>query len=39
MGKLISMAVTLAFLTASTGQLPKIMRKVQLTKLQLIKDS
>lgn len=39
MGKLISMAVTLAFLAASTGQLPKIIRKVKLAQLYLIKES
>jgi hypothetical protein len=39
MAKLISVAATLAVLAASTGQLPKILRKVQLAQLHLIKDS
>jgi hypothetical protein len=39
MGKLISVAATLAVLAASTGQPPKILRKVQLAQLYLIKDS
>ncbi len=39
MQKLISIAVALAFLAASTGQLPKIIRKVQLAQYYLIKES
>jgi hypothetical protein len=39
MGKLISVAVTLAFLAASTGQLPKLIFKIQLAQLYLIKES
>lgn len=39
MGKLISVAVTLAFMAASTGQLPKVILKIQLAQLYLIKDS
>jgi hypothetical protein len=38
-GKLISIAATLAVLAGSTGQLPRIIRKVQLAQLYLIKDS
>lgn len=39
MEKLISLAATLALLAASTSQLPRIIRKVQLAQLYLIKDS
>ena len=39
MGKLISVAVTLAFLATSTGQLPKLIFKIQLAQLYLIKES
>jgi hypothetical protein len=39
MGKLISMAVTLAFLAASTGQLQKLIYKIQPAQLYLIKES
>ena len=39
MGKLISLAATLAVLATLTGQLPRIIRKVQLAQLYLIKDS
>jgi recombinational DNA repair ATPase RecF len=39
MGKLISLAATLAVLAASTGQLPMIVLNVQLAQLYLIKDS
>lgn len=38
MGKLISIAATLAVLAASTGQLPRVIRKVQLAQLYLIKE-
>lgn len=37
--KLISIAVTLAVLAASTGQLPRIVHAVRGSQLQLIKDS
>lgn len=37
--KLISIAVTLAILTVSTGQTPKVLKAVRVAQLQLIKDS
>lgn len=37
--RLISIAVTLAFLAASTGQLPRIVHAVRGAQIQLIKDS
>lgn len=37
--KLISIAVALAFLAASTGQLPRIVHAVRGAQIQLIKDS
>jgi hypothetical protein len=39
LSKLISIAVTTAFLAASTGQLPRMVRAVQIAQLKLIKDS
>ncbi len=39
MGKLISMAVALAFLSAASGNLPWIVRKVRIAQLKLIKGS
>jgi hypothetical protein len=39
MDKLIAIAVTLAELTVSTGQLPKVLRQLRIAQLQLIKDS
>jgi hypothetical protein len=37
--KLISIAATLAVLTASTGQLPRILHTVRVAQLHLIQDS
>lgn len=37
--KLISIATTLAFLAAASGNLPLIIRKVRIAQLNLIKDS
>jgi hypothetical protein len=37
--KLIPIAVSLAFLAASTGQLPRVLKVVRVAQLQLIKDS
>jgi len=37
--KLIPIAVSLAFLAASTGQLPRVLKTVRIAQLQLIKDS
>ncbi len=37
--KAIDVAVILAFLAASTGQLPKIVRAVQIAQLHLLKES
>jgi hypothetical protein len=37
--KLIPIAVTLAFLAVSTGQLPKVLKTVRIAQLQPIKDS
>lgn len=39
LSKLISIAVTLNFVAAATGQLPPILRTVNITQLQLLKDS
>jgi hypothetical protein len=39
MDKLITIAVTLAVLSVSTGQLPKVLRQLRIAQLQLIKDS
>lgn len=38
-GKLIGLAAALTVLAASTGQLPLIVRAVQLAQLQLLKES
>jgi hypothetical protein len=37
--KLIQVAVTLAILAASTGQLPKVIKGVRIAQLKLIKES
>ena len=37
--KLISISVTLAVLTVSTGQLPRVLKAVRIAQLQLIKES
>jgi hypothetical protein len=37
--KLIPIAVSLAFLAVSTGQLPRVLKTVRIAQLQLIKDS
>lgn len=39
LSKLISIAVTATFWAASTGQLPRMIRTVQIAQLKLIKDS
>jgi hypothetical protein len=39
MGKLISMAVTLAVLAISTGQLPRILKQVRIMQIKLIQES
>jgi hypothetical protein len=39
MDKLIPIAMTLAFLAAGTGQLPREIKAVRIAQLQLIKDS
>ncbi|HLE11343.1 MAG TPA: hypothetical protein VI754_08855 [Bacteriovoracaceae bacterium] len=39
MDKLIAIAATLAIITVSTGQLPKVIYKVQMAQLYLIKGS
>lgn len=39
MKTLIAIAVTLAFTTLATGNLPKILKQIQIAQLQLIKDS
>ncbi len=39
LSKVISIAVTMAFLAASTGQLSRIIRAVQIAQIKLIKDS
>ncbi len=37
--KLIPIAVTFAFLAASTGQLPRVIKAVRIAQLELIRDS
>ena len=37
--KLISLATTLVFIAAATGQLPRITHQVQLAQLRLLKES
>ncbi len=37
--KLIPLAVSLAFLAASTGQLPRVIKAVRIAQLELIRDS
>jgi hypothetical protein len=37
--KLIPIAVSLALLAISTGQLPRVLKTVRIAQLQLIKDS
>jgi hypothetical protein len=37
--KLIPIAISLAFLAASTGQLPRVIKTVRIAQLQLIKES
>lgn len=39
MNKLIAIAVTLAVLTVSSGQLPKVLYQLRVAQLHLIKDS
>jgi len=39
MNNLIKIAVTLAFIAASTGQLPKIIKEVRIAQLKLLKES
>ena len=39
MDKLIAIAATLAVLTVTTGQLPKVLHKVRVAQLHLIKES
>jgi hypothetical protein len=39
MDKLIAIAVTLAVITVSTGNLPKVLHQVRLAQLHLIKES
>jgi hypothetical protein len=39
MDKLIAIAATLAVLTVSSGQLPKVLYKIRVAQLHLIKDS
>ena len=39
MDKVISVAVTLAVLTVSTGQTPRVLKMVRVAQLKLIKDS
>jgi hypothetical protein len=39
MEKLIAIATTLAILTVSSGQLPKVVYKIQVMQLKLIKQS
>ena len=39
MNNLIKIAVTLAFIAASTGQLPKIINEVRIAQLELLKES
>lgn len=37
--KIIQVAVVMAFVTAGTGQLPKIVRKIQIAQLELLKEA
>lgn len=37
--KLILIASTLAMLTVSTGQVPKVLRSIQMAQIQLLKES
>jgi hypothetical protein len=37
--KLIPVAVTLAFMAAATGQLPKVLRSLRIAQYKLIKES
>lgn len=37
--KLISLSVTLVMMVALTGQLPKVIREVQIAQLKLLKES
>lgn len=37
--KLIALGAAMAILAASTGQLPKVIRAVQIAQLKLLKDS
>lgn len=39
LSKLISIAVTMAFLAASTGQLPRMLKAVRIAQAKLILDS
>jgi len=39
MNKLIAIAATLAVLTVSSGQLPKVLYKLRVAQLQLLKES
>lgn len=39
MNSLIKIAVTLAFIAASAGQLPKIIKEVRIAQLKLLKES
>ncbi len=39
MDKLISISVTLAVLTVSTGQLPRVLKAVRIAQLKLLKES
>ena len=39
MERLISFAAVLAFIAASTGQLPKVLKAVHIAQLQLLKES
>ncbi len=37
--KLIQLAVTLAVIAASTGQLPKVIKEIRIAQLKLVKES
>lgn len=39
MSNLIKIAVTLAFIATSTGQLPRIIKEVRIAQLKLLKES
>lgn len=39
MGKLISIAVSLGFLTVASGNLPTVLRKVRIAQIKLLKKS